>query len=91
MASRMVVVALVFLAAVTVAVEQPAESPDAGSVIGGITGAAIDAAPVGGPVPNGVFPNLSPLTDSRKSGAAAVRCSVVVIGAGLLGAHLIFL
>ncbi|KAG8383260.1 hypothetical protein BUALT_Bualt05G0165900 [Buddleja alternifolia] len=66
----------------------PAGSPVAldNNVIGTISGSAIDAAPVGGPVPDGAFSDLVPAP--APSGAAALGATTVagaVAAAGVVG------
>ncbi|KAL8052688.1 hypothetical protein ABFX02_05G022000 [Erythranthe guttata] len=72
-----------------VVVEAPTGNGDDGSVIGTISGGgATDAAPVGGPVPDGVFPDLTP-APAPMSGAAALPISTVagaVAAASFVGA-----
>ncbi|KAI3452640.1 hypothetical protein Pfo_009304 [Paulownia fortunei] len=108
MAKQIVVLALMFFAAVGMASSiapttstSPSLAPttgglaegpngDDGSTIGTISGgSAFDAAPVGGPVPNGVFPDLTPApAPAPANGAAALEVTTVagaIAAAGVVG------
>ncbi|XP_051144248.1 uncharacterized protein LOC127260535 [Andrographis paniculata] len=84
MANRMALLITLFVFAmvsVGLATDAPpataAESPGTQNVIGGISGIPLDAAPVGGPVPNDVFPNLGPGVDTQKGAAPATAAGLV--------------
>ncbi|XP_042009856.1 integumentary mucin C.1-like [Salvia splendens] len=103
---QVIVVALMFFFAAVAIAEEPsipaaavdiapataAAGLDPNSVIGALSGAAADAAPIGGPVPQGVFKSLPPSAagGSPTAGAAAVGTNaaaavVVAAGAGIVG------
>ncbi|XP_011094384.1 anther-specific protein BCP1-like [Sesamum indicum] len=66
-----------------------ADGPILDNVIGTVTGAGVtDAAPVGGPVPDGAFPNLAP-APTPANGATALGGTAVagaIAAAGVVGA-----
>lgn len=77
MARRVLVIALIFFAVVGLAsatADAPTANDSDDDFIGNVDG-DFDAAPVGGPVPDGVFTTTTAPAPSPKGGAAALEVS----------------
>ncbi|XP_058192138.1 anther-specific protein BCP1-like [Rhododendron vialii] len=77
MASQILIISLIFFAVVglaSAAADAPTANDSDDDFIGNVDG-DFDAAPVGGPVPNGVFTTTTGPAPSPKGGAAALEVS----------------